>query len=162
MNDSSDLIAAIEEQFRDAPRPANDAIAMYYTEIESEEKYVREYFSDKTWQEISVASLWDEYPGPPDACLYFMSSAGYRYFLPSFMIISLRDYDEADTLPGATVFLLSPSIGGDIDGWTESNRGFTEAQRAVIIQFLEFMEATHDECGLYPDQDRKRWRQLGS
>jgi hypothetical protein len=63
--------------------------------------YVDEFFRGRAWSGITLEDLWDAYPGPPDACLYFMSAQAFQYYLPTFLLIFLEHWDTTEAIPPA-------------------------------------------------------------
>ena len=103
--------------------------------------YVDEFFRDRSWTEITLEDLWDTYPGPPDACLGFMSVEAFKYFLPTYLSIFLKHWDRADTIADAAVFALVPTSDERLRAWQADRfTQFTSAQRKVISDFLDYVD----------------------
>ena len=103
--------------------------------------YVDEFFRDRSWTEITLEDLRNAYPGPPDACLCFMSAEAFQYYLPTYLSIFLKHWDEADTIADAAIFALVPASDEKLKGWqAERFNKFTSTQRKVITGFLKFVD----------------------
>ena len=107
---------------------------------------VEEFFRDRSWPEITLESLQDTYPGPPDACLSFMSAEAFRYYMPGFMSIFLEHWDQADAIADATVFVLVPTSDARLRAWqAERFEKFNSAQRRMIFDFLTYAESRYGD-----------------
>ncbi|MET0551656.1 MAG: DUF6714 family protein [Vicinamibacteria bacterium] len=68
-----------------------------------------------------------------------LSAAAWRYFLPAMITWCVREPDALDTLPDFLVYQLEPPEVGTDEGWfLERKGGFSDAQRAVIVAYLEW------------------------
>lgn len=101
-------LAAIERGWADAEPPPPDAVAGRPGCGHDEYSFVAEYFGERTWREVDLAGLVDDYPGPHDACLSFMSPAAFRYFVAAFMVLAIREADALDSVTDAAVHALTP------------------------------------------------------
>lgn len=101
---------------------------------------IRAAFKGKRWEEVPLPVLDYHY-----SSLSFFSPEAYRYYLPAFLLASVLSYRAAGMVPGATVFsLTAPRTQGKIMDWfLERIRGLTPSQKAVIKEFLEFMDLEH-------------------
>src|SRR3990167_11315876 len=90
------IIKIIEEAFHDRPYPGDAHLAggaaHNHANCPCEYSYVANYFKGKRWRDITFAGLQKDYPGPPDACLNFMSHEASRFYLPAYMIIAVKEY----------------------------------------------------------------------
>ena len=103
--------------------------------------YVDEFFRDRSWAEITLEDLWNTYPGPPDACLSFMSAEAFQYYLPTYLSIFLKRWDSADSIADAAIFALVPTNDESLRVWqAERFKQFTLAQRKVISDFLNYVD----------------------
>lgn len=162
------VLDAIDAAFGTAPYPGDDRIAGRFPSCPDEYAYVATYFKGKHWREITLKGLREEYPGPPDACLSFMSSEAFRFYLPAYMWIAVEAYEAADVVAEAAVFALTPprederlfKIAEQAGGpgpnpfspeqvrkrhswWLERVSGLTGAQRRAVIVFLQSIDQSH-------------------
>lgn len=108
--------------------------------------YVEEFFHDLAWNEITLEDLRDRYPGPPDACLYFMSAEAFRYFLPTYLAFFLRSWGEADSIADTAVYALVPTSDERLRDWQATRfEQFSLAQRKTILNFLKFVELNYKD-----------------
>ena len=106
--------------------------------------YVDEFFRDRSWNEITLEDLRNIYPGPPDACLSFMSAEAFQYYLPTYLAIFLEHWDRADAIADAAVFALVPTSDPRLRAWQAERFGqFTSAQRKVIADFLNYVDSKY-------------------
>jgi hypothetical protein len=104
-------------------------------------------FTDKNWQDISLKSLenCDDY-------LAFFSKNALHYYLPAFMIITLKHYDnpKAEKIVISTISTLIPSMRkhnlGIRPRWLEQTvKGLTLEQMEAITFFLETVVDVYDD-----------------
>lgn len=108
--------------------------------------YVDEFFRDRSWTEITLEDLWNTYPGPPDACLSFMSAEAFQYYLPTYLSIFLKHWDRADTIADAAVFALVPTSDESLKAWqAERFKQFTSTQRKVVADFLNYVDLEYSD-----------------
>ncbi|NOZ85134.1 MAG: hypothetical protein GXP49_02495 [Deltaproteobacteria bacterium] len=103
------------------------------------------FFRGKTWHEITLKLLQDEYNCDGSACLAFMSPEAFRYYLPAYMIIGVTEYEEADLIGDAAIYALSPpQDNGLIESWSQKISVFSEKQKEIIAKFLQFMHENYE------------------
>ncbi|MSP21642.1 MAG: hypothetical protein EXR66_01230 [Dehalococcoidia bacterium] len=143
---SPDLAVAVIEAFSSAPRPAADNIAPHACdECVAVASYLecRDPFGFDG--EALRGCVWD---------LPLLSAEGKRFYLPAWLLASIRDPRGTDATD-ALVYAL------DGDHRWEPEGGYSEALRAVIVRYLESMiEYLDDETGfLWPFLQRplERW-----
>ena len=108
--------------------------------------YVEQFFHDLAWNEITLEDLRDRYPGPPDACLYFMSASAFCYFLPTYLTFFLQRWDEADSIADTAVYALVPTSDEKLRDWQAARfEQFNSIQRRVILDFLKFAEQNYKD-----------------
>ena len=140
--ESATLLKALRQAFPVDPIPKN--IAGQESSYEDECAYVAEYFTDRPWTDVTLKGLLEEYRGPPDACLHFMSAEGFQYYLPAYISIFLRQYEEADIVSDAAVYALCPIGDKAMLEWLTSRFIlFDKAQRHVILEFLRYVSRYH-------------------
>ena len=111
-----------------------------------EYSYVDEFFRDRSWTEVTLEDLWETYPGPPDACLGFMSTEAFKYFLPAYLSIFLEHRDRADTIADAAVFVLVPTSDERLRTWQADRfKAFSPVQRKVISDFLHYVDLQYGD-----------------
>jgi hypothetical protein len=93
----------VELAFAERPYPGDERIADSDPRYEDYEGHaVTAFHRGKTWKEITLRHLVDEYAGDPTACLAFMTPGGWRYYLPAYLLIALQP-EEADSIGEAVV-----------------------------------------------------------
>lgn len=103
MSDVADLRRSIVSAFAARPYPGDDRIADSDPRYEDYEGHaVGRFHRGKTWQEITLRHLREEYAGDATACLAFMTAEGWRYYLPAYLLIAL-DRKEADAIGDAVI-----------------------------------------------------------
>jgi hypothetical protein len=131
MKTTSEAIIAVEAAFAEVPRPAN--VDLLHPEC-FDDMDIRGLYPMKRWQDVDDALVEYEY-----AALFFLSPAGFRFFLPAYLRWVLRHpYSEAAVVDSA-IRALTPQPG-DLEAFSLSK--FTEleaTERAAILAFLEAM-----------------------
>jgi hypothetical protein len=132
--EAANLCKDIESAFGSVPYPGDDDIV---DGCDWERVETREILKGKHWRDVpfeDLDKLRDIIP--------LLSPAGFHFYLPAFMTITVVDYRRADIIPGAIVDLLTPIELTDYD----------EKQR----KFEEFAE-THPEAAKFTPEE---WRQI--
>jgi len=96
------VLRIIRRAFRDVPRPDDGRLVRNAHDAESAE--AAEAFTRWHWRDLSASDLHPCYVG----ALFCMTASAFRFFLPGFMVVSIEEYDEADTIPGAVLIALTP------------------------------------------------------
>ena len=55
-------------------------------------------FKGVDWHDVNWEWLKTHAKSPPQDCLGFMSSAGFQYYLPAYMLISIDSWEDCDVL----------------------------------------------------------------
>lgn len=96
-----ELIAEIREAFANEVYPGDTNIVTPF-EGDSEREEFADSFRGKTWQSVPNELLFYERDSLP-----FFTPAGYKYYLPAFLIFVVDDYYEADTLTDNLILQLT-------------------------------------------------------
>lgn len=131
-----DLATAVIAAWRDVPRPPREAIAPheYCDECDAVASYLdgRDAFTFD--DDALLGCIWD---------LPLLSAEAKRYFLPAWLLASIRDPQGSDATD-ALVYAL------DGDHRWEPEGGYSEAQRAVLVRYLEsLIEPLDDGTGFF-------------
>lgn len=120
-NKIQSLKKMILTNFADLPHPGDNNIIPQgrsaAKDADWEPGKVYKYFRDKRWQDISYEHLIDNYDGPSQACLNFMTEQAVRYFLPAFLIMSL---EKDQSMVSFSVILQLMPDDYSITPWPES------------------------------------------
>ncbi|HEX8327719.1 MAG TPA: DUF6714 family protein [Hymenobacter sp.] len=125
----SELIAEIKAAFEDEPYPGDANIVYDNTGFHLECIEIRDAFKGHKWHEVPEDVLSTERTG-----LAFMSKAGFKYYLPTFMKSVLDDSSIVDDGIGMIVQLLKLPAEIDI---------------AVVAEQIQ----RHDVSSMLPDVD---------
>lgn len=141
-----DLITAINSSFPIEPIPAKIAGRDGDFYVQDEYSYVATYFKGRKWTDVTCDGLWNDYPGPPDACLAFMSPEGCVYYLPAFLMILINNYKEADVVADTAINFIIPNDAEYFLEWqTERYKLLSYPQREVLTKFLSFVANSHPD-----------------
>ena len=123
----------IFKTFADTKQPAKEDIALGDYE---QCKEMRNDFAGIKWQEISDELLLKQY----DAIPLFTPQA-FIYFLPAFLIYTLKNFDSHSLLGEFTIYALTPDKKWNLDNmksyWTERLSLLSNKQMEVIYDFLD-------------------------
>lgn len=107
MNAVEELRRSIESAFAARPYPGDDRIADSDPRYERYEGHgITRFHRGKSWREITLRHLLEDYDGDPSACLAFMTAEGWRYYLPAYLLIAL-EWETADAVGDAVVGALT-------------------------------------------------------
>lgn len=98
---------------------------------ECEETVAR--FTGKAWPNVSADDLLGN-PGPGH-----LTAAGFRYYLPAMMLLSVEFTRELDCFPDGLIGELSPK-GTPLSARDADRLRFTQGQAQAILGFLHFFE----------------------
>lgn len=77
-----------------------------------------------------------------------MTPAAIRYYIPAFLIASIRHYDDSDQIPSPLLFLLNPFAMNDSNyhsSFRERFDLFDDSQKSATKAFLEYLSEAHPE-----------------
>lgn len=136
------IIDLIGTAFSDILYPGDERI-VNGSDLESME--IAAFFKGRHWRELRVAQL----SNAQCESLYFMSPAAYQYYLPGYMIVSLRDYENADVVPFYVFRSLMPEYDIQYSGRSShlNQDMFSSKQRYAIVQFLRSLELLERQHG---------------
>jgi hypothetical protein len=106
---------------------------------------VMRFFGGKHWRQIDSAAIksYDDF-ADASACLSFMSAAGFKHYLPAFMIFALEEGDDAGLIGASTVTGLAPWFDTSDRQMVASREQrfatFSDEQRCAIRNFLRFLQ----------------------
>lgn len=119
------VIAEIEAAFADVPRPPNEALL---DEASYDDGDIQSLYPIPHWRDATDDDVQREWAG-----LFFLSGAGFRHFLPAYMLWSLRHADSGAAVIESTVLALTPAYS------LRKLALLDEPQRSAIVSFLEAM-----------------------
>ncbi|QRR08577.1 hypothetical protein FPJ27_19655 [Burkholderia sp. MS455] len=119
---------------------------------------VDDFFRGKKRFDITLKELRKGYEYDESACLTFMEPEAFAFFLPLFMKIATRDYDEADNIPDSLVYKPHRMTTSGAKDWlSEILKTYSKDQRDSIVDFLDEMsriEWRHQNPDLAADAAR--------
>ena len=128
---AEELKGCIREAFAEAVYPGDDNITISDCPC-GECTETRSFFQGKHWREVAATGqpfhlMWGG--------LAILSPDAWRFYLPAYMLLSLRgDGDPGDTLECA-LYQLSPGPAGRHDWFTERTSAFSVAQQECIAAY---------------------------
>ncbi len=142
------VIAQITKAFEGVSR--EDGVSLHEARViddwggEAARAEARKIDTDSRWQDVPVEWIEQLY----DA-LSFLDPKGWRYYLPAYMLYSLRFYTSSSNAADSAVYsctLYTGSKHKDLTEWQLSCfRSLTVAQSRAVCQYLRF-EATYGEA----------------
>jgi hypothetical protein len=67
--------------------------------------------------------------------LGFFTAAAFRYYLPAYIVASIRHPDEADVIPDGIIFHLK----NDLAGGSKRLSTFSPNEREAVARFIEWL-----------------------
>ena len=129
MSDPEEIAARAKEAFPAEPVPSKDALFKDHCD---ECIDVSNAFGVRPWTAVPLRDI----VGKETALL---TAAAWQYYLPAMISWCVRDPETLDFLPDFLVYQLEPPEPGKTDEWfVERKDGFSDAQRKVIIAYLEW------------------------
>lgn len=133
------MIAQVEAAFADVPRPPDDALL--HPDCRDDMDLQRLYEIDH-WRVMPDDVVVSEY-----AALAFLSPAGFRHFVPAYLVWVLRHPDAPDAVVDSTVWAFCPDLYGDLAPFVRSKWSELDArQRDAVAAFLRAMSGHHEDA----------------
>ena len=128
---ADEIVEQITVAFASTARPAPEALRNDHC---CECAETADAYGGLPWTEISLP---DVLRGRETALL---SAAAWRYYLPALMIWCIRAPDVVDVIQDNLVYQLEPPAAGrGVPEWfAERSPGFSDAQRAAIVAYLDW------------------------
>lgn len=126
----------IRDAFRTTPYPGDDDLASHAGN-NPDSRRLLEDLRGLTWLDVSAAMVLKHKDDLP-----WFTPAGFRYYLPAYMIAVVDHTDDVDVAHGSTISMLTrpPRRRGWDGEWFEARaRLFTEPERDAIRSFLDCM-----------------------
>jgi hypothetical protein len=128
----AEVLAEIDQAFRDAPRPGDDELLHPDARDESE---IQALIGVPHWQELPDDTIENEY-----SALAFLGPTGFRHFLPAYLSWVLRHPDSDAAVISSTLYALTPAYDDPMRAFMLSKFSLLdEAQRAAVVSFLRAM-----------------------
>jgi hypothetical protein len=137
---AEEVAEQIRQAFSTAPYPGDNRLTQG-SSIEATQ--VSNFLKGPRWQDLGVEEL-----APNHESLFFMTREAIRYYIPAFLIASVRNYDNSDKIPGTLLFFLNPHAMRDSEyasRFRERFDIFDDSERGAIRVFLEYLRDTHSE-----------------
>jgi hypothetical protein len=145
-----EITSAFNGVSREGGTTLHEAMAMDERESDDEQRAARHLDVDRSWQDVPDADISDSC-----SALSFLDGKGVRYYIPAFMIYTLRHWghDENEVLSSCRYHLLherSKSLRKSDPASIAERNNFTDAQCKAVARFLrfiiEFDESKADEA----------------
>lgn len=148
-----EVVEAIHEAFSNTeiPRAGELINDEYVNEDAKKERWageIRSAFTGKRWQDLSDESLYIH-----QISRWYLSDSAWAYYLPGYLITTLRGLPEEDQAVFMYLGSLQPSYRaiyyqGHDAALEKLQSHLTENQRRAVVQFLNFMfeESTQFRC----------------
>jgi hypothetical protein len=153
------LIESIRTAFKEEQYPGDMNIVYdntgFYVDVEA----IKRKLIGKSWYEADKAFLFFERNDAP----HFFSKAGFKYYMPAFMIAAVAYYDEMDDLPDVIIGKFTfpeerdivqleaatkmgnamlPQFAAELGDFFQNRiRGIAEEKRRFTEYMIEFNEA---------------------
>ena len=149
--DSENLLKRIEVAFGSAPAPAQEQMLRDISCRDSECDAIRRDLIGKDWRALKIGTVAYRHSLP-----LYLTSSGYRYYLPGLMRLSLLNPEIVD-LPGYIANALTPPTNGQRRraSWMQDYKhAFTAEQQRVIRDFLRWANNRYEGGQWYESAGR--------
>lgn len=136
------LRRSITEAFMDVQHPKGNLAPHDCAECQD----LRKTFANKNWKNIDRKIIEKNYDQLP-----LFSAEAFHYFLPSYLIYSLENFNNNFVLE-FTIYALNPSkkdLKGSFEYWKERFQYFSIEQMETIYQFLAIIDENQDYLNRY-------------
>ena len=100
---TNDLLAELRESFQHEPFPGDmNIVTNNEPGYDLESLQIRDSFKEYTWQTLPATLMRNEQGG-----YFFLSPAGFKYYLPAYLCYAVCAYAEADSIPDGLIFALT-------------------------------------------------------
>lgn len=156
------LITKIQKTFRSEEPPAN----IVYDATYADARMLELFLQGKQWTELTVEDIVQF-----KQSLSLLSSEGFHYYFPAFLIAALRDPHKTDTLVDSLVFVLGfqPSEDDPLEPFSDDSlEPFSIEERSLVREFLAtYLDLFDEEYWHYHaeqlallDKALKRWTNM--
>lgn len=140
---AEELQRCVEEAFADSSYPGDDNIATN-PECCDECRDTDDFFRGRHWRELadSGEKLQFGWGG-----LSFLTPEAWRFYIPAYLLVSLRAGEYAEEAAWSALSALSPSRDGSlVDYFNERASGFTRTQQKCLAAYCAaFYELEPDD-----------------
>lgn len=148
--ESEQLILDIEEAFSRTQYPGDEMIVYDNSGFHLECQKIKEDFKGKDWRALPLNLLKYHAEG-----LFFFTDESFRFYLPAYLIASIRFYSRVDIIPHMIVrSLTAPKEQGPrMEQFTNRINKFNQSQKTVIRKFIIFLRNKSTDISLHKEID---------
>lgn len=138
--DRDSVIREIDAAFSGVRR--DDGISLYEAAVIDDHGSVDERMRARA---RDTEECWQDVPAADIECYYyilsFLDADGFHYYLPAYMVWSLRSFETTDSLSvDHTIYSLARHAEPELAEWQmERFSAFTSEQAKAILSFLRYM-----------------------
>ena len=140
----AELRQIVEDAFRDIPYPGDDNISSEDHCFECSD--MARAFRGKHWKEITLDLLLKDCLG---SGLPLFKPAALRFYLPAFILVSIDEFVEADTIPDVVLDLLTPEPAEPDSRFVAKFDPLARQQKRAVRLFIEYLLEEYGDH--YPD-----------
>ena len=123
--------------------PGDNHIVQAKPYFDKEREAISALLRSKKWTEVNFKTLKLNYLGDISSILLFLTPSAFVYYYPSFLLISLREFELSDVTAFSSVnfFCKSQQENGNSDSFKfERVSLFSETQLKVIKLVFEYLD----------------------
>lgn len=139
MSNATALCNEIEQAFSSIRRPKK--ILPIDNSLEGQRAAA--FFDRFTWKEVTFELLRREYVGDISVCLSFLRADAGLYFLPSYLLIAIRDFHESDMVPNVLERQLS-SLPEQSRNYMKIISNLSALQLRAVAKTLQFLSLEYE------------------
>ena len=98
---------AVKKAFAKVQYPGSSNISAVGSIRHLEGEAIAQLLRGKTSEQVDLQFLKDNYSGDCSAILHFLSEPAFLYYYPSFLLISLKNFEQSDLLGLSSLYWFS-------------------------------------------------------
>jgi methyltransferase-like protein len=109
---------------------------------------IQQAFVGKHWSELSQETLIKE-----NSALSFLTNEAFRFYLPAYLSIVVRKFEETDILPDVTVqYLTLPVEADDLNKLSSVQEESNELQFELSQFIMEYLSRSNQKVHLFMER----------
>lgn len=147
-------VAAIETAFAELHPPGDERLLHPRCMDDGD---IADFYGAPDWRDLEEESIVRNYAAPS-----FFSAEAFQYYMPAFMVWSLRHADSPEYAVEATLLAFDPDAAGEALRAFQLSKFvlFSDAQRRAVVCFLETFAQDSGLGSLAGAALRSHWSQL--
>lgn len=133
--EKNQIIDTIKETFKDEKYPGDDNIVYDNTGTHLECEQVKKTFAGHSWEKLHEIFLFEN-----RNAISFFSKEGFKYYVPAYMIFSVKKFHEADDAPDMLIGKFTLPLEIDTVILANAIKQYRIDKRLTNIDFEEILQ----------------------